>query len=140
VKVRTCKDCAAEGRPLTRPAPHPGPRCVTHHRARRKASLTAKREAWVHKQFGLEPEEYLRLYEHQGRRCAICRRATGASKRLAVDHDHACCPGPTSCGRCVRGLLCGPCNSVLAHFRDDPELFRRCLAYLREWPATAAGI
>jgi hypothetical protein len=89
-------------------------------------------------QFGLTPAEYARLYEAQGRRCAICRRATGASKRLAVDHDHSCCPGPTSCGGCVRGLLCGPCNSVLAHVRDDPETLQRFVRYLASWPSRQA--
>jgi hypothetical protein len=132
-----CKDCRAEGRITERPAPHPGPRCATHWRAERKRRLQERREAHTHAKYGLEPAEYLRLYEHQGRRCAICRRATGATKRLAVDHDHTCCPGPTSCGKCVRGLLCGPCNSMLAHARDDAELFRRAIRYLHEWPALA---
>lgn len=131
-----CKDCRAEGVTTVRPAPHPGPRCVTHHRARRKVRAEGRRPAAL-RRFGITPEEYGKLYEAQGRRCAICRRATGATKRLAVDHDHTCCPGPTSCGRCVRGLLCGPCNDEMAHARDDPEHFRRAIRYLNEWPSLA---
>jgi hypothetical protein len=105
-----CKDCLREtgGAGRKRPAPHPGPRCATHWRAelrRRKAAAHGRRTTAV---YSLQPADYARLFEHQGRRCAICRRATGATKRLAVDHDHTCCPGPASCGRCVRGLLCGP--------------------------------
>lgn len=139
--LRLCKDCDSAGAQLgTRPAPHPGPRCATHHReeVRRRRLAAAGRR--VERTYGLTPDEYQRLYEHQGRRCAICRRATGATKRLAVDHDHSCCPGPTSCGRCVRGLVCGPCNDVLAHARDDPAFFHRAVAYLREWPSLAARI
>jgi hypothetical protein len=132
-----CKDCKAEGVTTVRLASHPGPRCATHHRQERNKRLAAKRDRRVERQFALTPDEYARLYEHQGRRCAICRRATGATKRLAVDHDHTCCPGPTSCGRCVRGLLCGPCNDVMAHARDDADYFRRAIRYLSEWPAMA---
>jgi hypothetical protein len=137
--VTGCRDCLREtdGVGRSRPAPNPGPRCATHWRAelrRRKDAAHGRRTSST---YSLEPEDYARLYEHQWRRCAICRRATGATKRLAVDHDHACCPGPTSCGRCVRGLVCGPCNSMLAHARDDAELFRRAIRYLSEWPALA---
>jgi hypothetical protein len=28
------------------------------------------------------------------------------------DHDHACCPGHRSCGRCLRGLLHPNCNAL----------------------------
>ena len=135
-----CRDCRAEGRTTERPAPHPGPRCATHWRAERKRRAAASHGRRTLNTYGLDPLEYARLFEAQGRRCAICRRATGATKRLAVDHDHSCCPGPTSCGGCVRGLLCGPCNSMLAHARDDGDLFRRAIRYLHEWPSRTAGI
>lgn len=85
--------------------------------------------------YGVGPARYAAIYVAQGGRCAGCQRATGATKRLAVDHDHACCPGPTSCGACVRGLLCGPCNQLLGHFRDDPQTFLRLANYLINPPA-----
>lgn len=85
--------------------------------------------------YSITLEEYERMYEYQGRTCAICQRATGARKALAVDHDHACCNGPYSCGRCVRGLLCGTCNKMLGHFRDDPAAPMRAYNYLVAPPA-----
>lgn len=112
--------------PNWRPTPHPGPRCVTHHRAVKKARKLRAHESRVQKVYGLGPGEYDRLYEFQGGRCAICRRATGASKRLAVDHDHRT-------GK-VRGLCCSTCNQILGHFRDDPELFVNGWKYLRDTP------
>ncbi|MGW2207160.1 endonuclease VII domain-containing protein [Streptomyces sp. NPDC001774] len=134
-----CKECPPA---LKRPAPNPGPRCATHWRLekkRRKDDAHAKR---VLRTYGLD--DYPALHAFQGGRCAICRRATGASKQLAVDHDHSCCPGPNSCGQCIRGLLCSICNRLLGHGRDDPQFFKRVIAYLyhppaQSWAATTAG-
>lgn len=51
------------------------------------------------------------MYESQGRACAGCGK-TVPNDRLDIDHDHSCCPGFTSCGSCVRGLVCRPCNKL----------------------------
>jgi hypothetical protein len=78
--------------------------------------------------YGLAPGDYDRLYGSQNGTCALCLRATGKSKRLAVDHDHKT--------GAVRGLLCGPCNKLIGHARDEPEFFDRAAEYLRNPPAT----
>jgi hypothetical protein len=59
--------------------------------------------------------------------CAICPTTPEQNgKALAVDHDHECCPGRRSCGKCVRGLLCDRCN------RQLPSVYMLCamLEYL----------
>lgn len=65
----------------------------------------------------------------QDPRCEICGRdivtqfqpSSGGRPRtwLAVDHDHKCCSGSYSCGACVRGLLCVPCNSAIGMLGDN---------------------
>lgn len=159
---KPCKDCAAELHPdlqgteigrkkaSRRPIaigkdgkPVPGPRCATHHREERRRTRTVAHNRRVAKVYGLDAEGvmYAALYEAQGGRCFICQRATGATKKLSVDHDHACCDGPVSCGKCVRGLLCSPCNrGVIGHLRDDPEALLRAVEYLRRPPAQAVLI
>lgn len=82
-------------------------------------------EARVSRVYGVPVGSYKRLYEAQDGRCYICRRATGKTRRLAVDHDH-------KTGK-VRGLLCGTCNKMLGHARDDPSFFGWAMAYLH-WP------
>jgi len=67
----------------------------------------------------------------QGGRCAICGSVNPDGRRLAVDHDHACCPGKRSCGGCVRGLLCDRCNRGMGFFGDDPALLESAAEYLR---------
>lgn len=81
----------------------------------------------VMKTYGLKEGEYQALYEAQGGACAICRRAKGLKKKLAVDHDHAT--------GYVRGLACSTCNRILGHLRDDPELAMNIVRYLTEPPA-----
>lgn len=143
--ARLCKDCVDVGGPQPRrprPAPFPGPRCATHWRAEKARRKVTAHGRHVQRSYGISPQQYRVLLAAQGNRCAICRRATGATKQLAVDHDHKLGlthphPPTEACARCVRGILCGPCNSMLAHARDDGELFRRAIRYLREWPSLA---
>lgn len=115
---RPCKDCEPGSK---RPTPHPGPRCVTHHREVTKARRLKARELRVERVYGLTPEQYEALYEAQGRRCAICWRARGRTKRLAVDHDHET--------GVVRGLLCVTCNRVVLG-RYSMEALIRAARYL----------
>lgn len=136
---KVCKDCVEQGVASRRPAPHPGPRCTTHHNEARRNRRLAAKVRRVEKTYGLTGEEYDALYAFQGGRCAVCRRATGARKRLAVDHDHhqAMLDGhspDTGCPRCVRGLVCSTCNDVLAHFRSDPAAGLRITHYLQRGP------
>lgn len=138
---KVCKDCRAEGKLTGRPVKFPGPRCYTHHHERRRAVRLAGKVRRTEQTYNLSREKYDALYAAQGGRCALCRRSRGTGgKRLAVDHDHACCIGPTSCGKCVRGLVCSTCNDVLAHARDDRAFFVRGHDYLVAWPSRVAGI
>lgn len=127
-KRRVCIDCETEGITTRRKAPKPGPRCVTHHRIKTRARRAYSHEKHIGETYGITSDEYLAIYDYQGKRCAICQRATGVRKRLSVDHDHAS-------GE-VRGLLCTACNrNVLGHLRDSIEALERAINYLRNPPA-----
>ena len=114
-----------------RPAPNPGPRCATHHRKWIKRGRERAADSRRADNFGLTGSTYRELLAFQGGKC-VC--GGGSGKRFAVDHDHKCCPGPKSCGACVRGLLCQRCNSTLASYRDDPAKLRALADYLENPP------
>ena len=137
---RACVDCRLAGRPLTRLAPHPGPRCATDHRAAVKASKARRRTRDLARGFGIGADEYDAIVEAQGGGCGICggARRRAAERRLAVDHDHEHCAGRYGCRECVRGALCDPCNRLLGHLADDPGLLVRAANYLMRPPARRA--
>ena len=127
-KRKICKDCVAEGVGTRRKATYPGPRCATHHRQHKKHAQQRRRATRLKSTYGITIQQYQALYEAQGGVCCICRRATGRSKALAVDHDHKT--------GYVRGLLCSTCNrKIVGHLRDDPEAFERGKQYLLNPPA-----
>lgn len=132
--TKPCKDCGS----VSRARPYPGPRCATCHRERRKGLSEARRLTYVAKQYGLTPAQYQALVDACRKNdkgqpvCYICDRNRGN----CVDHDHACCPGKVSCGKCVRGLICNPCNKgVLGHLRDSVPSLIRSINYLMNPPA-----
>lgn len=132
---RPCKDCRAGGNP--RPASFPGPRCYSHNRAFKARQKERNRERRVAAIYSLSPEVYKALLAacpKNDKGVALCMTCHKYKAR-AVDHDHKCCPGKTSCGKCVRGLLCGNCNTILGRQRDDAAVFFRMGGYLQDPPA-----
>jgi hypothetical protein len=100
------------------------------YRARDRKYYTSHKWRWsmnynLLARYGITLEQWESMLDAQGGVCAICERGPEGFKnhaRLFVDHDHQT--------DAVRGLLCGPCNTGLGHFRDDPNLLRRALTYL----------
>ena len=60
--------------------------------------------------------------------CAVC----GSMNDLEIDHDHNCCPGVKSCGKCVRDALCGRHNRAEGMLRQRSEVVA-LLAYGDKW-------
>ncbi len=78
--------------------------------------------------YRLRRERYEELFNQQGGKCGICKKEFG-EEQPRVDHNHSCCDGHTSCGQCIRGLLCDTCNKRLGAYEKivkEPHL----LSYL----------
>lgn len=80
--------------------------------------------------YGIDLDYYEAMLPSQDGSCAICYRPLTTSRRLAIDHDHGCCPGEASCGNCIRGLLCPNCNRALGLFQDDSAIMMRAAQYV----------
>ena len=112
-RTRTCKGCAED---------------------RQKERKTLKKETYsylahlrhLRVTYGLSKEEYCRLMDMQGGRCAICNILITARENAQVDHDH-------ETGR-IRGILCFCCNTAIGKFRDSVDMMLLAIEYLRKEP------
>jgi len=110
-----------------------------NHKRWRKKNLKYANEYIRQWMYGVTPERFNKMVEEQKGRCLICDQVmdltaiSGRPNALHIDHDHSCCTGrkgKQSCGKCVRGLLCGDCNRGLGSFHDDPIVLLRAIEYL----------
>lgn len=82
--------------------------------------------SYLKKQYNITSIEYDKMAKNG---CQICGDPA-ASVRLHVDHDHACCDKERSCGKCVRGVLCPKCNTLVDRYEkgtmrlDNPHIFK----------------
>ena len=93
-----------------------------HRECGAKSRRTHKRTPFagaLRRQYGLSVAMYDLMVLSQEGRCLICNRTT----QLHVDHDHV--------NSRIRGLLCGPCNTGLGMFGDDPRLLMVAAQYLK---------
>lgn len=96
---------------------------VEKDRQRLPESVAHRKEYMLKKHYGISQEEYNEKLKEQNNGCAICGKPQ-TTKSLAVDHCH-------TSGK-IRSLLCGPCNTGLGQFMDNPELLNKAADYLRK--------
>lgn len=77
--------------------------------------------------YNISRATFLALLESQGGVCAVCTVEVSPITSYHVDHDHSCCPYGASCGECIRGLLCGNCNTlVVPGYEKLPVQLQKC--------------
>lgn len=108
-----CKKCMSEYKRVTRATPD----------QKEKSKLYG-----IKYRYNLSPEEY---YKFIAGGCDSCGSPHGA----AIDHDHSCCPGQITCGKCIRGVLCRRCNTVEGILKNNPECLYGLVAYMEKHKA-----
>jgi hypothetical protein len=121
-----CIDCRKDPpktvRKIATPEGKP-PRCATHQRIKATADRKRRRAAHIERTYDISAADAHALYVYQGGRCWICGEATGATKALALDHDHA--------DDWPRGRLCGVCNQFIGQrLGDRSSIALRLFQYL----------
>jgi len=92
--------------------------------------------------FGLTPEQWDQMLAEQDGCCYLCSEPldTENRRRIHVDHDHSCCRGDKTCGNCIRGLACDPCNKGIGMFGESPERLMHVAANLAAANARVATL
>jgi len=115
----------------------------------REIVLEKKLDQWLRDNFKRTSEWYVETLLGQNGHCALCDRVP-TTRRFQVDHDHDCCPTDKShrktCGKCIRGLLCEPCNTDLGRLErtlkdaffiiklgKEDSWTAKALRYLAKW-------
>jgi len=81
-----------------------------------------RRKRDIFKEYNLLYEDWLKLWEEQDGKCAICEKSFIKISDAYIDHCHTTSK--------IRGLLCNKCNSALGFLGDDPNLTARATKYL----------
>ncbi len=99
----------------------------------------SQKDGWLRLTYHKSIEWFEAQFDRQGGVCGVCgkpehRKGRGGEvKALAVDHDHRCCSGHLSCGKCVRGLVCEGCNHTLGFAQDSIEVLAAAILYLKSF-------
>ena len=110
LKQKICKDCneskdLVDYRRVSRGKETTQPYC-------RDCRNIKEHKRGLIRNYGINVEQYNKLFTSQEGKCAICgRHQTEFKRRLAVDHPHGT--------KEIRELLCIHCNQGIGHFMDN---------------------
>lgn len=105
--------------------------CNAEYSRGRAVAPEKNKEYQIKYRYGITSERYEEMMREQEYSCAACGVEFGTgSKRPEVDHDHTCCKGYKTCGKCVRGILCQKCNTLAGKLEYNIEYLNDILWYL----------
>ena len=89
-----------------------------------------KNRNWkLKRNYNISQEDYDKIYEKQGGKCAICEENDtgmynqhGKIEYFCVDHNH-------KTGE-IRGLLCSNCNTAIGLLKHDPAILAKAIKYI----------
>ena len=84
----------------------------------------------IYARYKITPDVYYQMIKNG---CEVC----GSHKLLHIDHDHNCCGyengnrDVTTCGKCIRGVLCKDCNTAEGLLHGDIDTIIKLAEYVK---------
>lgn len=105
----------------------------THKSRCKECQAWVKRDTYLKRYYSIDIEKYEKLLSLSSGGCYICGKTKKQNKNnhLSVDHDHSCCNGPHSCGKCIRGILCDTCNRAVGLLQNDSQNAMAVAIYIK---------
>ncbi len=102
-------------------------RAKGYRKAKGSSRIKADYLLWT---YNLTPEKHEEILRSQCGVCVCGKPFDDRDHKPCVDHDHSCCPGDRSCGKCVRGILGRSCNLILVWIERDTFAVKQLMAYI----------
>jgi hypothetical protein len=92
--------------------------------------VSSARRVHLKYKFGVDQDWYNDKLREQGGKCAICgtHEHEGRRRHFSIDHDHVT-------GKCL-ALLCQSCNKLLGQAKENTDILRAAIDYLRKHEKT----
>lgn len=95
-------------------------------------TAAARNRAAVRKhRYGITQVQYEALLDEQNNSCAVCERDFSDKVKPKIDHDRNCCPTASTCGKCLRGILCSECTTFARYIETRFDVMEDMFRYLR---------
>lgn len=90
----------------------------------KKSRTISNRDYKLKTRYGITYDQFRYIFKKQDYKCKICREKINNSKLRHIDHNHV--------NKKVRGILCSKCNTAIGLFRDNVDILKSAIKYLRK--------
>ena len=120
---KLCPTCNVR-KPLTDFFKYPSGHCYSHCKdCGKQKSKDYSNIVYRYSKYGITKEDFEAKLQKQDNTCAVCKEKFSNLSKIKIDHDHET--------GTVRGLLCHSCNVALGHFKDNVDILKTAIKYIK---------
>lgn len=126
-----CNVCNIE-KPISHFGKHKHSNKYNLSRVCKECSRDKNKISKLSRQYNISKEEFIKKFEEQNKKCAICSSEIRYLSRYKEKYGSACVDHNHKTGE-VRGLLCSSCNRAIGLLKDDENILKNAYNYLVQY-------